>query len=512
MVDLTSIAQGFANVCNLQGLLYISIGVFVGLMFGCIPGLSGSTAIALFIPITYVLSAEIGIALLMGLLIGGVSGGLISAILLNIPGTAASFGTTFDGHPMAERGEAGKALGTGIVFSFLGSLLSMLALLFIAPLLANFALHFGAREYFAVALFALTMVASMSGKNMIKGLISGCFGLVIAMVGIAPIDNTFRFTFGQENLVAGFSLISVLTGIFALAEIMKNAKKSRVVEKLEIAPYKFKGFGFTGKEFVEQIPNALRSALIGIGVGILPGVGASTSNLISYQVAKDTSKHPEKFGTGIMDGIVATETANNATAGGAIIPLLALGVPGDVATALLLGALTLKGIQPGPLLFTSNPGLVYTVFASLMVANIVMLVMSFGAMRVFVKLLSVSRAVLMPTIMVLCCVGAFSNGNNPFDIVMLGVFGIFGMLIQKFDYPITPLIIGYIVGPMCEQNLRRALILGDGKCSYLFSSWIAIAFYALALFSVFVSLRKTVIANQQAKIKGELAVEGEEDL
>ena len=510
-MDFSNILQGFANLASVEGALYIIVGVFVGMMFGCVPGLNGSTAIALFIPITYVLEPAISIGLLMSLMIGGVSGGLISAILLNIPGTAASFGTTFDGHPMAMRGEAGKALGTGIVFSVLGTLVSTIIMLFLAPALADFALSFGSREYFAVALFALTMVASMSGGNMVRGLISGCLGFIIAMVGIAPVDYTHRFTFGSSNLVAGFALISVLTGPFAVAEVMKNAKKSRSNEKLEVYSYKFKGFGFTTKEFVKQIPNAIRSAIIGMGVGILPGVGASTSNLISYQVAKDTSKHPEKFGTGIMDGLVATETANNATCGGAMIPMLALGIPGDIATALLLGALTLQGIQPGPLLFTSNPDLVFTIFASLILANFVMIILARCGMKVFVKLLSVSKAILMPAILVLCCVGAFSNGNNSFDIVMLGVFGIIGMVMQKFDFPIGPMIIGYIVGPMCELNLRRALVIGDGQFSYLFGSPIAIVFYALTILSIAMAVRRGIKANKAAKAKGEVTTMEKED-
>ena len=512
MLNFGMIAEGFASVMTVEGLFYIALGTFVGIIFGAVPGLSGAVAIALFIPVTYTLEPNISIALIMGLMMGGVSGGLISAILLNIPGTAASFGTTFDGHPMAARGEAGKALGTGIVYSFIGGLLSMFCLILIAPTLAKFALKFGAWEYFTIAVFALTMVASLSGKNMVKGLISGCMGFVIAMVGIAPVDFTPRFTFGSVELQGGFALISVLTGSFALGEVMKNAQKSRSPVKAQVASYNIKGFGFTLREFVTQLPNCIRSALIGIGIGILPGVGASTSNLIAYSVAKDTSKYPEKFGTGIMDGICASESANNATVGGAMIPLLALGIPGDVATALLLGALTLQGIQPGPLLFVNNAGLVYTVFASMIIANIVMIVMEYAGMRIFVRILSVSKAVLMPTIMVLCCVGAFSNNNRTFDIIMLGVFGIYGMLLQKFDFPVTPLIIGYIVGPIAEQNLRRALIISDGSFLPMFGSPIAVFFLLLAAVSVFLSVRKTYRAKKAAMEQGQLLAEEEEDI
>ena len=474
MLNFGMIAAGFASVMTLQGLFYIALGTFVGIIFGAVPGLSGSVAIALFIPVTYTLEPNISIALIMGLMMGGVSGGLISAILLNIPGTAASFGTTFDGHPMAMRGEAGKALGTGIVFSFIGGLLSMFCLILIAPTMAKFALKFGTWEYFTIAVFALTMVASLSGKNMVKGLISGCFGFVIAMVGIAPVDFTPRFTFGVTELQGGFALISVLTGSFALGEVMKNAKKSRDTTKVEVSSYKIKGFGFSMKEFITQLPNCIR--------------------------------------TGIMDGIVASESANNGTVGGAMIPLLALGIPGDVATALMLGALTLQGIQPGPLLFVNNAGLVYTVFAAMIIANVFMILMEYVGMRGFVRLLTVSKAILMPTIMVLCCVGAFSNNNRAFDIAMLGVFGMYGMLLQKFDFPVTPLIIGYIVGPIAEQNLRRALILSDGSFMPMFHSPIAVFFLVLAALSVFLSVKKTYKERKAAMAQGRLAEEGEEDI
>ena len=510
-MSMALIAQGFSSVLTVQGIIYMTIGTFVGIMFGCIPGLSGSTAIALFLPITYTLSPNIAIALLIGLMIGGVSGGLISAILLNIPGTAASFGTTFDGAPMARNGQAGKALGTGIVFSFIGGLISMVCLLFIAPALAKFALHFGSIEYFFISLFSLTMVASLAGNNMIKGLISGLLGAVIAMVGIAPVDFEPRFTFGILSLQGGFAMISVLTGSFALSEITKNAQMSRDKSDVTVHDYKIKGFGFSLVEFLQQLPNCIRSSLIGIGIGILPGVGASTSNLISYSVAKSSSKHPEKFGTGIMDGIVASESANNATVGGAMIPLLAMGIPGDVATALLLGALTLQGIQPGPLLFVSNAGLVYTVFAAMIISNIIMIVMEYFGMRVFVRVLSISKSLLMPTIMVLCCVGAFSNNNRTFDIFMLACFGVFGMLLKKFDFPTTPLIIGYIVGPMAEQNLRRALILTDYSILPFFTHPIAMFFLGLTVLSVALTIRKSVRAARAARAAGTVVQQEEEE-
>ena len=310
--------SGFAAIMNPLTILFIFSGVVIGIVFGAIPGLTATMAIALGLPLTYGLDPVNGMSLLLGLYIGGVSGGLISAILLNIPGTPSSIATTFDGYPMAQRGEAGKALGTGIVFSFLAGVLSISALIFISPPLARFALRFGNYEYFSVALFALTMIGSLSGDSMIKGLISGSLGVFFGMFGFDPIGAFPRFTFGWHELSGGFSLLPVLVGLFAVPQLFKLCEVASE-EALVIQNFKIKGFGFSLKEFRGQLYNWFRSTLIGLGIGILPGVGASTSNLVAWLTAKKRSKYPEKFGTGVMDGIVAAESANNGTVGGALI-------------------------------------------------------------------------------------------------------------------------------------------------------------------------------------------------
>lgn len=338
--------QGLAAMLTAQNILFIFFGTALGIIFGAIPGLTATMAVVLCLPLTFGMNPLSGMALLIGLYIGGISGGLISAILLNIPGTPSSIATTFDGHPMAKRGEAGKALGVGIVSSFVGGFFSILVLILISPLLASVALKFTSFEYFSLAVFAISMVAGMSEKNLEKGILSGVFGMLFAVVGSAPIDGTARFTFGNYNLQAGFQLVPVLIGMYALTEVIDAAGIQDGVEKNQIRDYSIKGFGFRWAEFFRQKWNLLRSGIIGTLIGIMPGVGPGLSNIVSYLAAKNNSRYPEKFGTGIMDGIIASEAANNASIGGAMVPLITLGIPGDATTALLLGALTLHGCAP----------------------------------------------------------------------------------------------------------------------------------------------------------------------
>lgn len=489
---LELIMHGFGSILNLQSLLIMTIGVFIGIIFGSVPGLDTAMAVALCLPVTYAMTPTNGIAMIIALFIGGVSGGLISATLLNIPGTAASFGTCLDGAPMAAKGEAGKALGIGITASFVGTIISALALIFIAPLLASFALKFGPVEYFSVAVFSLTIMSSLAGDSMIKGLISGLLGCLIATFGTAPIDYVPRFTFGSVNLESGFSMISVMTGSFAISEILKNIKASREMQNLTTRNGKIKGFGYKWQDLKGQGFNFIRSALIGLGIGILPGIGASTSNIVAYGAAKNGSKYPEKFGTGIVDGIVATETANNATVGGALIPLLTLGIPGDVGTALMLGGLMIHGIVPGPLLMQTNASLVYTIFAALIFATILMVILEYAGMRVFTRLLTMPKYYIMPAILILCCVGAYANSNRMFDVRWLVLFGLYGYVLKLFNYPLGPMIIGYIVGPIAEMNLRRALMLNNNSFLPFITRPLSAFFLLLAAYSIYRVTKKSV--------------------
>jgi putative tricarboxylic transport membrane protein len=476
---------GFQNIMDPTTLIIMLGGVTLGIIFGAMPGLSAAMAVALCLPISYGLDPIMGIALLISLYVGGVSGGLISAILLRIPGTPSSVATVFDGGPMAERGEAGKALGTGIFFSFMGTLLSVVALVFISPYLADFALKFGYFEYCAIAIFSLSLVASLVDGSLWKGLVSAVIGFTLTMVGVAPIDGYPRFTFGISALGAGFDILPALIGFFAVAEVFAAAADSaRPEEEGEVVNFKIKGMGFSMAEFVGQVPNMFRSALIGIGIGILPGIGGGTSNLVAYATAKNQSKYPEKFGTGVMDGVVASETANNGSIGGALIPLLSLGIPGDVVTAILLGGLTLHGLTPGPLLFKEHADVVYSVFVALFISNFMMLFLEYFGMRVFVRVLQVPKNILLACVMTLCVIGSFGVNNRAFDCVTIFFFGLMGYAFAKVGIPSTPFILGFVLGEMVETNLRRGMMMSMGDVTPLFTRPICVVFLLLAVFSI----------------------------
>lgn len=486
-----TVFDGIMNVLQVNSLILIFMGVIVGIVFGSLPGLSATMAVTLFLPVTFGMQPVHGLSLLLGLYIGGISGGLITAILINIPGTPSSISTTFDGYPMTLKGQAGKALGVGIVFSFIGGCLSFIAFALVAPQISDFALRFSSIEYFAVTTFALTLVASMAGESPIKGLLSGFIGLSIALIGPSPIDGTVRFTFGFSQFDGGVDLIAVLIGVFAVPEILKAAKSStQDTGALDVKIAAIRGFGFSLKEFVSQTPNMIRSSLIGLAIGILPGIGGGTSNNISYLAAKNSSKHPEKFGTGIIDGVVASETANNASIGGALIPLLTLGIPGDPVTAVMLGGLMIHGITPGPMFMISNGSLFYSIVAALMIGNVIMLLAEFWGIRIFVRMLKIPKHYLYPVIVVLCAVGAFGSTNRVFNIFAMLICGVIGHLLDKHKFPLTPIILSYILGPLVEANLRRGLMFSDGSILAFFKSPIAAVFLVLAILSLLSSFYK----------------------
>lgn len=471
-------------------LVFVCTGI--GMIFGAIPGLTATIAIAMMLPMTFSMTTTTGISSLVALYIGGISGGLVSAILLNIPGTPSSIATCFDGRPLALKGEGGKAIGVGVVFSFVGTLLGIGAMVFIAPSLAAITIKFGAWEYFSVTLFSLTLIASLSGKNIVKGIMTAIVGMMFATVGMAPIDGVERFTFGNVELTSGFAMLSVLVGLYAISEVMKTAGIMQAGEDFVATKFNLKGFGFSLAEFKSQLGNAVRSSLIGIGIGILPGIGGGTSNLLSYSVAKNQSKYPEKFGTGIIDGIVASETANNATIGGAMIPLLTLGIPGDTATAMLLGGFVLHGITPGPLLFEGHGDVVYGVFVAMLISTFFMLIWAFGGMRLFIRVLKVPKNYLFPIIIVMCTVGAYALNNRVFDAGSMILFGVIGYALEKLKYPLPPFILGFVLGGTFEQNLRRGLQIGNGDFMDLFNYPIAVVFFVAAIISIIMSVRKAV--------------------
>lgn len=453
---------GILSVLTFKTLALILGGTIVGIFMGSVPGLTVTMGVALFLPVTFGMEPIDGLSLLLGLYIGGTSGGLISAILLNMPGTPASIATTFDGHPLAKQGQAGRALGVAILYSFLGGVLSLAVLYFVSPILADIALQFGPYEYFSIALFSLTLVAGLSGKSLTRGLIAAVLGLCIAFIGMAPITAYPRFTFGFYELDAGISLLPALIGLFAVAQVFEEAENRVTKAETHAMAYKIRGFGLSLKEFVGQGRNLFRSSIIGTVIGILPGLGGAVCNIIAYGVARRRSTTPESFGEGNIEGVVASESSNNASIGGAMVPLMTLGIPGDNTTAILLAGFMIHGITPGPMLFETNGTLVYGIFTALIVAHIFMLAAMFTGMKGFVRVLSVPRHILLPAIMSLCVIGAYGLNNRMFDVWTMLVFGVIGYLMRKVSIPATPLLLGFILGPILEVNLRRGLMKSQG--------------------------------------------------
>lgn len=495
---LESFIIGGQSVINTTGLLMMFLGVTIGIIFGAIPGLSATMAIALFLPITYSMSPIMGITLLVALYIGGISGGLISAILTRIPGTPSSVATTFDGYPMTLKGEGAKALGVGIVFSFLGTIFSTIILIFLAPQIAKISIQFGAYEYFAVAIFSLSMVSGLAGDSIVKGLFSALVGCMFATVGMDPIASVDRFTFGFTGLKSGFNILPALIGLFAISEILIAAGAAKYTEETEvikIATSDVKGFGFTIKEFLGQKVNFLYSSLIGTFIGILPGMGGGVANVIAYTSVKNRSKYPEKFGTGIIDGIVASEASNNAAIGGALVPLLTLGIPGDTVTAMLIGGLMIHGISPGPLMFTQNVDIVYSIFITMMIGSLIMLIVEFYGLPFFTSLLKINKAYLLPGIFLFCTIGSMGLRNRIFDVWSIIIFGMIGYLFKKIDIPSSPFILGFIIGPMAEINLRRGLMFSRGSFKPFLESPIAIVFFIATIASIIFAINKQSRAN-----------------
>jgi putative tricarboxylic transport membrane protein len=476
-------ALGFKEIFQPYPLVLLFLGTLAGIVVGCIPGFTITMGAALVLPLTFGMTSIQGLAAMIGVLVGGLAGGQITGILLGIPGTPSSVATVFDGHPMAKQGEPGTALATGTWASFFGGIISAVVLMFFTPPLADMAMKFGPWEFFSLVLFGLTIIASLSGKSLVKGIISGLLGLIAATFGTDPMTGVPRFNFGLHSLSGGFSFLPVLIGLFAFSQLMSNLEKKRRSSQALILDGKLT-FSSTKvlKAILSQPLNVLRSSLIGVFIGALPGAGASIANILSYDQAVKGSRHPEKFGSGITDGIIASEAANNGTGGGGLTPTMALGVPGDAVSAIMMGALILHGIQPGPLLIVEFPDLVYGVFVAFFVAHFFMLGLQLYGIRLFVRLTRLPLYVLIPSILVLCAVGSFSIHNRFFDIWVLLIFGAFGYLMAKYKFPLAPAILGVILGPMAESNFSRALMT-DSDLTLFLTRPISLIFLILALLS-----------------------------
>lgn len=446
----------FLSLLQPVTLLIILLSTTLGIILGAIPGLSGGLGVALLLPITFGMESHVGLAMLVSIWIGGVSGGMIGSILLGIPGSPSSIATCFDGYPMTRNGEAVKALGAAIVASFIGTALSILIAMFLSPFMARMALRLGPWEYFSLGFCAIALVAALARGSIFHGMAAAALGLLLSTVGFAPIDGYARFTFGSIYLAGGIDLIALMLGLFALKQIVQDhTRGEQQIPEVDVA--QIRGFGVTLREYRDNAWNITRSFLIGLWIGFLPGMGSALSNMVAYAQAKSASKHPEKFGQGIVDGVFASETSNNASVGGALIPMVALGIPGDGTTAILLGGLMIHGIQAGPLLFANNPDIVYALFLTALLAAVLTLVLQYFGMRLFPAILKIPYHYLYPAIVVLGFIGVFVGSSTAFNYVLLLGFAALGLVMDRVRLPVGPFILAFILGPMLELNLRRGI-------------------------------------------------------
>ncbi|MEM0908542.1 MAG: tripartite tricarboxylate transporter permease [Pseudomonadota bacterium] len=459
--------------------LYVFLGTVLGIVVGAIPGLSGAMLIALTLPLTFYMDPVNAIVLLIGMYVGAITGGLITATLLRMPGTPSNVVTTFDGHPLAMSGRPGRALGLGIAASFVGGIVSWVVLLLLAKPLSIWATRFGPFEYFTLILMAMVLIASVSQGSMVKGLIAGFLGMLVSMPGVDPSAGQPRLTWDWYVLNGGLKLLPVLIGIFAVSQIIGDIVSiGKKVDRIETS---LSGMLMSLRDWRRQAFNMLRSSLIGTWVGILPGIGASIGSIMAYTAAKNMSREPEGYGKGSEEGIVASEAANNATVGGALIPLIAMGIPGSVIDAILIGALMIHSIQPGPTLFLTNGNVVWAMIAACLVANVIMLIVMLCSVKVVSQVMYVPRTFLLPIILVFCIIGAFALDNTMFDVwVMLG-FGVLGFAMERAGFPLGPFVIGFVLAPLMEEKLRSGLMMTAGSIEPIFTRPLPMLFLSIAV-------------------------------
>lgn len=458
---LDAIFVGLQNAVSPENLLVIFAGTTAGIIFGAIPGVGPTEGVALLIPFTYAMSPHQALIFLASVYQGGTYGGQVAAFMFRIPGSSEAVCTIFDGYPMAQRGEAGRAFGLGLTSSVFGGMIGVLALIFLSPMLAGFALSFSPAEYFALGVLGLSAISGI-GDSPSKGIISALLGLLVATIGLDPISGTMRFTFSQSFMVSGIPMVPALIGLFAASEVFYNVGEE-VWKTRDIFDYK-NGTKMSLRVIFEVIGykwTVVRSAIIGVIVGVLPGVGATTASILSYNMEQRVNRHPEEFGKGKAEGIVAPEVANNAAVGSALVPLLSLGIPGSGTTAVMLAAMLIHGLRPGPLLMIQQQEMAYTVFGGMLIGIFALLIIAFLLLRVFVKSLSLPYQVLSIIILSFCVIGSLTVAGNIRGVVVMFVFGLVGYSMRLFAYPAAPMLIGIVLGPIMETSFRRALLMND---------------------------------------------------
>ncbi|WP_421617531.1 tripartite tricarboxylate transporter permease [Brevibacillus sp. TJ4] len=489
--------SGFASALSLENLLMAALGALIGTFVGVLPGLGPTSAIAILLPVTAVLEPTQGIIMLAGIYYGAMYGGSTTAILLNIPGELSSVPTCLDGYPMAKQGRGGPALGISAIASFAAGILGVVGLALFAPILADQALKFGPPEYFALMILALTLMVSLSGGSLIKSLLMGAFGYTLAMVGLGPSSGMPRFDFGFAPLVGGLDMISIIIGLFAITEVLKGIAERR----LHTAVGK-PGSVYPGKEDLKKSAGpTLRGGLIGFFLGLLPGCSAAVTSFLAYDVEKKVSRRPENFGKGEIAGVAAPEAANNATSSAGFIPLFSLGIPSSPPLAILLAGFMIYGLTPGPVLFEQNASFVWTVIASMFIGNAMLLVLNLPMVWFWVKLTRVPYGIMAPIILMFCTIGAYSVRNSMFDVLVAFVFGGIGFLFNKYKWPVVPMILCFILGPLLEESFIQSMAMGSGNLSLVVTRPISltILLVAAALLIVSTLLNK----RTQARVREE---------
>lgn len=493
---IANLILGLEAILTLENFFWMTFGTIIGIFAGAIPGLSSTTACALLIPITFVMDPIPAFAMLAGIYNGGVYGGSISACLFNVPGAAASCVTAFDGYPMTLKGRSARALQLSVLGSAFGGIISVIALLLLAPPLARVVLVFGPAEYFWVAVFGISIVISLSSGSIYKGLIAALAGMFFAMVGLDPITAHPRFEMNLIWLDGGFQMSAVLLGMYSLPAAFSLLEK----ESLPLVD----NYSDSGKEkvhlfshFWPQIGNYIRSSVIGTVVGIIPAAGGNIASFISYDMAKKFSKNPEEFGQGSEEGIIASEAANNAVTGGSFIPLLTMGIPGSPTAAIIVGAFSIQGLVLGPTLFTKNAELTYALIWAMFITNIIMLFAGYYGSKIIRKSLSLKNEILVPLIICFSVLGAYSMRSNLFDVIAMLFFGLLGYIMKRFTYPASAFVLGFLLCPLAETNLNRTLQISGGNYSGLFSSWICWLLIGITLLSISFPFITSMIASKK---------------
>ena len=487
-----------ASILTFTNILICMLGVAAGIVIGALPGLTPTMGVALLLPITFGMDMLPSFALLLGIYVGGTYGGSIAAILIRTPGTPQAVATVLDGYPLARSGKASEALSTACIASGFGGIFSNIVLICLAGQIAKVALAFGPAEYFAIGIFGLSMVASFCAKSISKGLFACGVGLMISTIGVDQIGGMSRFAY-TKSMLGGIQTVSALIGLFAITEVIVKAVDSVNHVKMEDTVVSSKLVPFS--EIKHNILNMFRSAAIGTFVGIVPATGGGIAAFLAYNEARRASKHPEMFGEGAYEGLFAAETANNGVTGGALVPLLTLGIPGDTITAVLMGALTIQGLTPGPMLFQNSPEVITGIYTMLLVCNIFMIILGLAGTRLFMHVIKIPNDVLLPCVMLLCFIGSFASGNKIFDVGTAVVMGIIGFLFSLADIPAAPCLLGIILGSTVETNFRRAMVISNGSYSIFVQKPICLVFLLISLASILFVAFRDVLPGKKKTVK-----------